>query len=194
MVATYRGEMWLFLYWLTETQICLETADTLSLLRYLEQRHTWDAISSRTTATVIVALRSFFCFIINAGLRVTETVSLNVWVGLIVVRERRQGNKERFVIFGGETASWLKRYLMAVHSQLAGSKQCSALFISSVGRWKTYAQNVTPVEVSSKLHTLRHTFVTDLLARRADLWSMQELLGYADLTTIQIYIQVFYEN
>ncbi|MHB9292494.1 integrase/recombinase XerD [Hollandina sp. SP2] len=255
-VATYTGEIRLFLDWITETQVCLETADTLSLVRYLERRRTRDRIGSRTTAKIIAALRSFFRFIIDehirtdnpagilesprqgirlppvlaresveqvlglidtstpwglrnralyeliysAGLRVSEAVSLNLRdlmfsEGLIIVRGK--GNKERFAIFGEEAASWLKRYLMEARPQLAGFKQSSALFISRIGKrlsrkgmWKTYARTTVPVGVSSKLHTLRHTFATDLLAGGADLRSVQELLGHADLTTTQIYTHV----
>jgi integrase/recombinase XerD len=255
-VATYTGEIRLFLDWLTETQVCLETADTLSLVRYLEQRRTRDRINSRTAAKVIAALRSFFRFIIDehiradnpagilesprqgirlpsvltresvdrvlglidthtpwglrdralyeliysAGLRVSEAVSLNLrdmmfYEGLIIVRGK--GNKERFAIFGEEAASWLKRYMAEARPRLAGSKQSAALFISRTGRrlsrkgmWKTYAQITAPVGVSSKLHALRHTFATDLLAGGADLRSVQELLGHADLTTTQIYTHV----
>jgi integrase/recombinase XerD len=255
-VATYRGEIRLFLDWLTGTQVCLETADTRSLVRYLEQRRTKDHINARTTAKVIAVLRSFFRFIIDegircdnpadileaprqgirlppvltresvdqvlglidtstpwglrnralyelmysAGLRVSETVSLNVRdirfsEGLMIVRGK--GNQERFAIFGEEAASWLKRYLAEARPQLAGSQQSLALFINRVGRrlsrkgmWKSYAQITAPVDVSSKLHALRHTFATALLAGGADLRSVQELLGHADLTTTQIYTHV----
>jgi integrase/recombinase XerD len=253
---TYRGEIRLFLAWLTETQVGLETADTPDLVRYLEARRTRNRINSRTAAKVIAALRSFFRFTIDAhirtdnpakilesprkgirlpavltresvdhllglidtstprglrnralyeliysaGLRVSEAVSLNVRdimfsEGLITVRGK--GNKERFAIFGDEAASWLKRYLAEARPRLAGSKHSSALFISRFGRrlsrkgmWKTYAQIAAQAGMNSKLHTLRHTFASALLAGGADLRSVQELLGHADLTSTQIYTHV----
>jgi integrase/recombinase XerD len=144
--------------------------------------------------------RALYELMYSAGLRVSEAVSLNLRdimfsEGLMIVRGK--GNKERFAIFGEEAASWLKRYLREARPQLAGSKQSSALFISRIGKrlsrkgmWKTYAQTTVPLGVNSKLHALRHTFATDLLAGGADLRSVQELLGHADLTTTQIYTHV----
>ena len=144
--------------------------------------------------------RALYELIYSAGLRVSEAVSLNLRdmmfaEGLIIIRGK--GNKERFAIFGEEAASWLKRYLREARPHLAGSKQSSALFISKNGRrlsrkgmWKAYAQTTVPVGISSKIHALRHTFATELLAGGADLRSVQELLGHTDLTTTQIYTHV----
>jgi integrase/recombinase XerD len=69
----------------------------------------------------------------------------------------------------------------------------SALFIGRTGKrlsrkgiWKNYAGLTAQVGMSSRLHSLRHSFATELLAGGADLRSVQELLGHSDLSTTQI--------
>jgi integrase/recombinase XerD len=75
--------------------------------------------------------------------------------------------------------------------------QGRALFISKRGKrlsrkgmWKNYAALAKLAGTGSKIHTLRHSFATELLSRGADLRSVQELLGHADLATTQIYTHV----
>jgi integrase/recombinase XerD len=80
---------------------------------------------------------------------------------------------------------------------LAGKKQVKALFVSRRGKrlsrkgiWKNYSLLAVLAGTSSKLHTLRHSFATELLAGGADLRQVQELLGHADIATTQIYTHV----
>ena len=101
------------------------------------------------------------------------------------------------MVFGPETASWLKRYLGEVRPVLMKQRRSSAFFVSRQGKrlsrkgiWKNYRALATQAGISTRLHTLRHTFATDLLAGGADLRSVQELLGHADLATTQIYTHV----
>jgi integrase/recombinase XerD len=76
-------------------------------------------------------------------------------------------------------------------------RNSKALFVSRNGKrlsrkgiWKNYRSLAIQAGLSSKLHTLRHTFATELLSGGADLRSVQELLGHADITTTQIYTHV----
>jgi integrase/recombinase XerD len=110
---------------------------------------------------------------------------------------RGKGNKERLVVYDEETASWLKSYITEVRPVLLKGRLSQALFISvrakrlsRKGIWKNYAGLALQAGLSSKLHTLRHSFATDLLSGGADLRSVQELLGHADLATTQIYTHV----
>jgi integrase/recombinase XerD len=148
--------------------------------------------------------RAIYEMIYSAGLRVSEAVGLNVrdidfTEGLAKVRGK--GNKERLVVFDSNAASWLKRYLGESRPRLAEGRargrQSSALFIGRSGRrlsrkgiWKNYARYATLAGTGSRLHALRHSFATELLAGGADLRTVQELLGHADLATTQIYTHV----
>ena len=144
--------------------------------------------------------RAIYELIYSAGLRISEAVSLNT--SDIVFSEKiakvcGKGSKERLVVFGEEAAKWLKSYLDEARPQFAGRRHSQALFLTNSGKrlsrkgiWRNYAIVANLAGTSSKLHTLRHTFATELLAGGADLRSVQVLLGHADLTTTQIYTHV----
>jgi integrase/recombinase XerD len=144
--------------------------------------------------------RALFELIYSAGLRISEASGLNIKdldfsQGLL--RVRGKGNKERLVPLGEEAARWLRRYLKESRPVLAGARPGNALFIGRTGKrlsrkgiWKNYAALADLAGIGSKLHTLRHSYATELLAGGADLRSVQELLGHADLSTTQIYTHV----
>ena len=144
--------------------------------------------------------RALFELIYSAGLRVSEAVTLNVsdiFLSEGIARVIGKGAKERLVIFGAEAEQWLKRYLSESRPNLVRSRRVSALFIGRGGRrlsrkgiWKNYAALTAQLGMSSRLHSLRHSFATELLAGGADLRSVQELLGHVDLSTTQIYTHV----
>jgi integrase/recombinase XerD len=144
--------------------------------------------------------RALYELIYSAGLRISEAVGLNLQDLDLpggVARVTGKGNKERLVVFGPEALSWLKRYLHEARPELAGKRRSSALFISRTGKrlsrkgiWKNYTRFAALAGTGSRLHTLRHSFATEMLAGGADLRSVQELLGHADLATTQIYTHV----
>jgi integrase/recombinase XerD len=145
--------------------------------------------------------RCLFELIYSAGLRVSEAAELNIRDIDIeggIAKVRGKGNKERFVLFGKEAAVWLSQYLNEARGKLAGkTNKSGALFIgrsgnrlSRKGIWKNYAKWASLAGISSHIHTLRHSFATSLLAGGADLRTVQELLGHADLSTTQIYTHV----
>jgi len=136
------------------------------------------------------------------GLRVSELINLrlidlNMDVGF--VRCFGKGSKERIVPIGQVAIAWVNRYLAESRPAFVRSGSSEYLFLSSRGRkmsrvgfWKIvkkYAakagilKNITP-------HTLRHSFATHLLQGGADLRSIQEMLGHADIATTQVYTHV----
>ena len=144
--------------------------------------------------------RAIYDLIYSAGLRISEVVSLNVQDLLLsekVARVRGKGSRDRLVIFGTEAAVWIKRYLDEVRPLFLKRSRSPAFFVSRSGKrlsrkgiWKNYKTLASIAGINTKLHTLRHTFATDMLAGGADLRSVQELLGHADLATTQIYTHV----
>ena len=144
--------------------------------------------------------RALYELIYSAGLRISEAVSLNMenlFLSKNLAQVTGKGSKERMVFFGPDAALWLKRYLKEVRPALLGIRKSRALFVSRNGKrlsrkgmWKNYTGLAVQAGLSTKLHTLRHTFATELLSGGADLRSVQELLGHAELSTTQIYTHV----
>ena len=146
--------------------------------------------------------RCIFELIYSAGLRVSEAAGLNIRdIDLEggIAKVKGKGSKERLVLFGPEASSRLKQYLKEARPKLSGGKEnrSQALFIGRNGKrlsrkgiWKNYAAFAALAGTSSRLHTLRHSFATGLLSGGADLRTVQELLGHADLSTTQIYTHV----
>lgn len=148
--------------------------------------------------------RTIYELLYSAGLRISEAVGLNVkdlnfTEGLAKVRGK--GRKERIVLFGPEAAIWLRRYLDEARPLLAeGSpqgRQTHALFIGRNGKrlsrksiWRNYSRNAIQVGISSRLHNIRHSYATEMLANGADTRSLQVLMGHASLTSTQVYTHV----
>ena len=144
--------------------------------------------------------RALYELIYSAGLRVSEAVSLNIadiFLSKNLARVTGKGSKERLVFFGPDAEFWLKRYTEEARPNLSGRRNTKALFLGRSGKrlsrkgiWKNYRAIALRTALSSKLHTLRHTFATELLAGGADLRSVQELLGHSGISTTQVYTHV----
>lgn len=133
------------------------------------------------------------------GIRVSELVALNIdQVNLDVgyVRCLGKGSKERIIPLGSLAAESVGAYLRQARVKLNPGPGETALFLNHHGRrmtrqgfWKIIKHYARLAGIQKKLapHTLRHSFATHLLENGADLRSVQEMLGHADITTTQIY-------
>ncbi|MCX5714112.1 MAG: site-specific tyrosine recombinase XerD [Candidatus Omnitrophica bacterium] len=136
------------------------------------------------------------------GMRVSEAVTLrtdSVNLDIGVLRCIGKGNKERVIPVGKKAIVSIQRYLQASRPKLLNKKESEFLFVSRLGKrisrqslWKLmkkYAKSAR-IKKQIKVHTLRHSFATHLLERGADLRSVQEMLGHANISTTQIYTHI----
>jgi len=138
-----------------------------------------------------------------SGLRVSELVSLNLRNVDLQHGELRvwgKGAKERLALLGGPACRALTRYIQDGRLKLVKeNKPTNALFLNRLGSRLSTRSVSNILDKYAKLaglgrcvtpHLLRHTFATHLLDGGADLRTVQELLGHADLSTTQIYTHV----
>lgn len=137
----------------------------------------------------------------GAGLRVSELVNLTVNdfdMTNCLIRVMGKGSKEREIPLGEYSIHYLNLYLEK-RSLLLKKKNCDKLFLNNHGMGMTrqgFFKNLKLLLKKKGLgtdispHTLRHSFATHLVNRGADLRSVQEMLGHADITTTKIYTQI----
>ncbi|MSQ93042.1 MAG: site-specific tyrosine recombinase XerD [Gemmataceae bacterium] len=111
-----------------------------------------------------------------------------------------KGSKQRVVPLGVPAISVLKIYLQDLRPLLTqGDQENPWVFVSKGGRqltremlWILVKKYVLRAGLNAKVspHTLRHSFATHLLAGGADLRTVQELLGHANIRTTQHYTHV----
>ncbi len=136
----------------------------------------------------------------STGVRISELTGLDKddvdFVGS-VIKVKGKGKKERICPIGDIAIGAIRSYLGK------RKKQSDALFLNKSGsritqrgirnivakyiRLASIRRGVSP-------HTLRHSFATHLLDHGADLRSVQELLGHANLSTTQIYTHLTTER
>jgi integrase/recombinase XerD len=138
----------------------------------------------------------------GAGLRVSEAVGLEragIDLENRLVRTIGKGSKERIVPLGREAVEALRRYL-ARGRPFLDKRHRPELFLNAQGGALTRAGAFLILRRLAEAagleagrvhpHLLRHSFATHLLEGGADLRSVQEMLGHADLATTELYTHV----
>lgn len=134
------------------------------------------------------------------GMRVSELLALTVAsvnLDTKYVIAYGKGSKERLLPIGHYALAYLKEYIERVRPQFVkAGKTTDKLFLTVRGMgmtrqrfWQIIKFYGQKAGISKALtpHTLRHSFATHMLDNGADLRTVQELLGHADISTTQIY-------
>ena len=141
-----------------------------------------------------------------SGMRVSELVSLNlddVDTEDDYVRCFGKGHKERLVPIYRQAALAVKEYVKETRPPLVHSAEEEALFVNLRGErltrqglWQILKGYVKSAGLDAGVtpHTLRHSFATHMLSGGADLRSVQELLGHANISTTQVYTHLTSEH
>jgi integrase/recombinase XerD len=141
-----------------------------------------------------------------SGMRVSELVSLNlnnVDTEGYYVRCFGKGNKERMIPIHPRAAQTVEEYVKEARPQIVRSDEERALFLNQrgdrltrQGLWQILKAYAKSAGLGKKItpHTLRHSFATHMLSGGADLRSVQELLGHANISTTQIYTHLTSEH
>ena len=132
------------------------------------------------------------------GIRVSELINLDVSdvnVPMSFVR-CKGGKKERIIPMGHQAKDALENYINNVRKYMVKDENETALFVncsgarlSRQGFWTLikYYQHIAGIETDITPHTLRHSFAAHLLENGADLHSIQEMMGHADISSTQVY-------
>ncbi len=191
---------------LEPSKIDLPKAESKSL-KFLEREQIERLVTMPdTTSEEGVRDRTIIELLFSTGLRVSELVGLNhEQINL----DRREfgvigkGGRARVVFVSDRAAEWIDKYLSMRNDDF------KPLFIRYSGRvtdddrgerMRLTARSVERVvkkyvklarlPVDATVHTLRHSFATDLLMNGADLRSVQEMLGHKNIATTQIYTHI----
>ena len=176
-------------------------------LKFLEKEQVDQLVTQPDTSTDEgLRDRAVLELLFSTGLRVSELASLNV---NSINFERREfgiigkGRKQRIVFLSDRASEWLQRYIKVRNDNYkplfirysglvieddAGERM--RLTTRSIERLVKKYVKLSRLPIDASVHTLRHSFATDLLTNGADIRSVQEMLGHKNIATTQIYTHI----
>lgn len=176
-------------------------------IKFLEREHVDRLVTAVDTSKEEgIRDRSILELLFSTGLRVSELVRLNrdqINLDRREIGVIGKGGRARVVFISDRAAEWLDRYLKKRHDTFrplfirysgkvieenAGEKM--RLSPRSIERIVKKYVRLARLPIDATVHTLRHSFATDLLTNGADLRSVQEMLGHKNISTTQIYTHV----
>lgn len=135
------------------------------------------------------------------GIRVSELVSLkmsdmNLAMEYVVCHEK---SKDRIVPFGRSAKEALVTYLEKTREMMLNDSQSEYLFVNCSGKqmsrqgfWKLIKHYADKAGIEKEItpHTFRHSFAAHLIENGADVQSVQKMMGHADVSTTQMYVEM----
>ncbi|HYK09137.1 MAG TPA: tyrosine-type recombinase/integrase [Candidatus Eisenbacteria bacterium] len=191
---------------LEPTKIDLPKTESRSL-KFLERDHIDHMVTAIDTSKIEgIRDRAMLELLFSTGLRVSELCKLNHQQVNIERREFGvigKGGRARVVFISDRAADWIEKYMAAredtykpLFIRYSGKEipenggEKMRLTPRSVERMVKKYVRVARIPVDATVHTLRHSFATDLLSNGADLRSVQEMLGHKNIATTQIYTHI----
>ena len=170
------------------------------LPRFLNRAEIEMLLAAPDTATENgLRMRAILELMYASGLRVSEVVTLKIHdidIDAGILTCTGKGSKTRRVPVGSSAVEWIKSYL-AIRRKFENI-EIDKMFVNSNGSQITRQSiylSITENAVKCGLsgvspHTLRHSFATHLVQNNADIRSVQQMLGHADISTTQIYTHI----
>lgn len=191
---------------LEPSKIDLPKAESRSL-KFLEREQVEHLVTSVDTSDEQgIRDRTILELLFSTGLRVSELCKLNHQQ---INLERREfgvigkGQKQRIVFISDRAADWIARYLAQRQDDykplfirysggvdVTDNGEKMRLTPRSIERMVKKYVRLARIPVDATVHTMRHSFATDLLTNGADLRSVQEMLGHKNIATTQIYTHI----
>ena len=170
------------------------------LPRFLNRSEIEMLLATPDTSTEIgLRDRAILELMYASGLRVSEAA--NVRINDIdldggILTTTGKGSKTRRVPVGSSAIEWIKSYLALRRKK--ENVEIDNMFVNSRGgRIDRQSIYLSITEYAAKCglqgvspHTLRHSFATHLVQNNADIRSVQQMLGHADISTTQIYTHI----
>ncbi len=176
-------------------------------IKFLEPKEMQRLFEAADLSSIIgMRDRAIMETIFSTGLRVSEVVSLNrdqVNLDTGEFSVLGKGGKARVVFLTDGAKSWLNKYFAMRNDpykplfiRYSGPKPVNLddmnfrLTSRSIERMVEKYKKIAGITKPMSVHTLRHSFATDLLTSGADIRSVQEMLGHKNISTTQVYTHV----
>lgn len=168
---------------------CILTADEVEILLGQPDLNCTKGVRDKAMLELLYA----------SGIRVSELIALDlvdINLSMDYILSSKDTTNERVIPIGKMAVDILTLYVEEHRSKLVKDREEKSLFVNYHGKrltrqgfWKIVREYTKQANINKNItpHTLRHSFAAHLIQNGADLKSVQEMLGHADISTTQIY-------